>query len=445
MTNKKTTATSEPQFGLAIATSLVVGTMIGSGIFLLPASLAEFGTLGLLGWLMAATGALSLAYVFAKLSFWQPGLGGPYHFTRKNVGEFPAFLVAWGYWISVWTGNAAIAMAAVSYAKLLFPVLIESTFLATGLGLVFVWCFSAINIMGVREAGITQLITTLCKAVPLMAFAVIGLLLLDWPTQWPQWSPSSETDNQHWLGAVVAAAALWLWAFLGVESASIPANSIRDPKRTIPRATLIGILLVAVIYGLGFLVVLITIPGPTLATSNGPFAEAAAILMGGWAGVAMTVVALVSTLGALNGLILLGGQMPMAAAKDGLLPKFFAQQNKRQAPALGIFISALLTSALLLTTASKSLLGVFNFAILLSTTAIIIPYIFCSAAAFRVRMSRAKKGRWLSLSIILLAFLFSLWAVSGAGQEAVYWGFILIMLGVPVYTGLKVHSDQRPS
>ena len=433
MKNNKSTS-----FGLAITTSLVIGTMIGSGIFLLPASLAAYGGIGLFGWLFSALGAICLAWVFAKLSQWQPGLGGPYHYTRIGIGEFPAFLVAWGYWISIWTGNAAIAMAAVSYSKLLYPPLAESTMMSTSLALAFIWLFASINLLGVREAGLTQLLTTCFKAIPLIAFGLIGIFFID-----IEQITFETTTTESLPGSIIAAAALWLWAFLGIESASIPADNIREPKKTIPRATIIGVLLVAIVYLLGFVVVLGVIPAEQLAKSDGPFADASTIIWGNWAGIAMTFVALVSTLGALNGLILMGGQMPLAAARDKLFPKLFGRLNRRSTPSLGIILSALLTSTLILTTVSKNLLGIFNFAILLSTTSILIPYVFCSAAAFRFQESGKQKFKAVSLIIITLAFLFSLWALAGAGQEAVYWGFILMLLGIPVYTGLKIASDKQ--
>ncbi len=439
--NNDSTPSHSKKFGLAITTSLIVGTMIGSGVFLLPASLAPYGIMGLWGWLFAATGAVTLAWVFAKLSRWQPGQGGPYYYTRIGVGEFPAFIVAWGYWNSIWTGNAAVALAAVSYAKGFVPALEESKLAATIAGLIFVWVFAAINIRGVREAGVTQLITTLFKAIPLIAFGLTGLFFIDLSHfQAPTLTTTSEPSS--FAALAVAAAALWLWAFLGVESASIPSDNIAEPEKTIPKATLLGVLSVAVIYLLGFIVVFGVISPEQLASSNGPFADAAAVIWGSWGGHFMTLVALISTLGALNGLILMGGQMPLAAARDNLFPRWFGKQNKHQSPGLGIFISALLTSALILFSSSDALLQVFNFAILLSTTSILVPYLFCSAAAFRFQMTRKEKFQKLSLLIICGAFLFSMWALAGAGQQAVFWGFILMMAGIPVYTWLKIKQDK---
>ncbi|MEE4244912.1 MAG: amino acid permease [Kangiellaceae bacterium] len=444
---------SSQSFGLAIATSLVIGTMIGSGIFLLPASLAGFGQYSFYGWLFSALGAVSLAWVFAKLSHWQPGLGGPYFYTRIGVGEFPAFLVAWGYWVSIWTGNAAIAVAAVSYCKTLLPILNQSPVLSIALALGFVWLFTLVNISGVKEAGKVQLITTLLKAIPLIIFAVIGIFLIDFNSVSTSDSLgvnnvaklSASTSEESPIKLIIAAAALWLWAFLGVESASIPAENIKDPTRTIPKATMLGVLIVAAIYLIGFIVVFGTLKQAELAQSSAPFADAASRLWGDWAGIAMAVVALISTLGALNGLILMGGQMPMAAARDNLFPAWFAKQNNKSAPMIGIILSSSLTSLLVLLSSSENLLHVFEFAILLSTTAILVAYLFSSSAAFRLQMQRTDQYKIISLVIIVAAFLFSLWAVAGAGQEAVYWGFILMMAGLPFYTLLKIAKDRSKS
>ncbi len=394
--------------------------------------------MSLWGWLFSALGALSLAWVFSKLSRWQPGQGGPYFYTRVGIGEFPAFLVAWGYWISIWTGNAAIAVAAVSYCKLIFPQLAASNTLSLIVALVFIWTFSLVNIRGVREAGIVQLVTTLLKAIPLILFALFGLFSID--TQ--HFQVESAPQNSASL-TIISAAALWLWAFLGVESACIPADNIDKPEKNIPRATIIGVFIVAIVYLLGFIVVYGVIHPEQLSNSYGPFAEAAEILWGGWAGKLMVLVALVSTLGALNGLILLGGQMPLAAARDGLFPHWFAQQNSRQSPYLGILISSVLTTLLVFANSSEKLLSVFNFSILLSTTSILVAYLFCSASAFRLLNRRKEKFKSLSLIIFIISFLFSLWAVAGAGKDAVYWGFILMMAGVPVYTLIKISIEKK--
>ncbi|NNJ71916.1 MAG: amino acid permease [Enterobacterales bacterium] len=423
-------------FGLAITTSMIIGIMIGSGIFLLPASLAEFGAWSFYGWLFTALGALCLAWVFARLSSWHPGLGGPYYYSRIGVGDFGGFLVAWGYWVSIWVGNAAIAIGAASYISLLFPVLAENKLLVPMLAITILWLLTAINIKGVKEAGYVQLLTTVLKTVPLLIFGLVGIWHID--IEMVTQPPETEIS----IGAAIfASSALWLWAFLGVESASIPSDNIDDPKKTIPRATIIGVILVASIYLLTTTVIFGTMSHSELANSAGPYADAAGKMWGNWASIAIIIVAVISSLGALNGLILLGGQMPRAAAEDRLFPKLFAKLNKNNSPATGILISGVLSSILILLNISDSTIELFNFSILLSTTSLLVPYIFCSAVAIRLQPKNEPLITRISIIIFALAFVFSIWALGGAGQEAVYWGFLLMMLSVPIYILIKHQND----
>ena len=420
------------KFGLVITTSLVVGTMIGSGIFLLPVSLAEFGIYGFVGWLLSALGAMVLAFTFANLSRWRTGLGGPYYYSREGIGDFPGFFVAWGYWVSVWVGNAGIAIASASYLSLLFPPLANISWAKPMLAIAFVWLFTIINIRGVREAGVFQVFMTLFKTIPLILFAVIGSFFIEWDSVVIVPEVSGDLFS-----VILASTALWLWAFLGVEVATIPADNIEDPKRTIPKSIYLGVTIVALVYVLCMLVIVGVMPTAQLQQSAGPFAEAAGMMWGGWASYIMIATAVFSTLGALNALILVGGQMPRAAAKDGLFYHKFAQLNDNGSPAYGLVIAAILTTCLIVMNMSESTVGIFNFSILLSTTTILVPYVFCSAAAFRIQPADEPNGKRIQQIIFGLAFLFSMWALGGAGQEALYWGFLLMMFSVPVYVATK--------
>jgi APA family basic amino acid/polyamine antiporter len=234
-----------------------------------------------------------------------------------------------------------------------------------------------------------------------------------------------------------------LWAFLGIESATIPADNVRDPKRTLPRATYLGVAIVAIIYGMTSLVVFGVMSNAELASSSGPFADAATKMWGSWAGVAMVAVAVVSTLGSINGNTLLAGQMPRAAALDQLFPSWFAKLNKAGSPANGIILSAIFSTALVLLNISESTIGLFNFSILLSTTTLLVPYIFCSVAAFRLQQDQDERWPVISGIIFAIAFLFSMWALGGSGKDAVYWGFILMMVSVPVYVAIKSTRERE--
>lgn len=222
------------KIGLWTATALVVGNMIASGIFLLPVSLASYGPISLVGWIGSSMGAIALALLFGNLSRLVPGaVGGPYAYTRQGMGEFAAFLVAWAYWLSIWCCNAAIVVTFVSYLTVFFPVLAVNAYLAVAVALATVWLLTWVNARGVRTAGTVQLLTTILKLIPLVIISVVGLFYID-----IEYFTPVNRSGQSTGAAITATITLTLFAFLGLESATIPAGDIRDPERTIPRATL---------------------------------------------------------------------------------------------------------------------------------------------------------------------------------------------------------------
>ena len=423
------------KIGIWTSTALVVGNMIGSGVFLLPASLGAFGTIGLLGWIGSSAGAVCLALLFSHLSRTIPNaLGGPYAYTRVGLGDFAAFLVAWGYWISIWCTNAAIAVAFVSYSTVFVPALATNSLLSVATGLGAVWFLSWINTVGIKEAGAVQLITSILKIIPLMAVSVVGLFYIE-AKNFEMFNISSVSN----FSAVTATATLTLFAFLGLESATIPTGNIHEPEKTIPRATLYGTLLTIIVYVIGSVTVMGMIPADVLKDSNAPFADAAAIIWGEGARKVVAIGAIVSTFGALNGWILLQGQMPMAASRDRLFPEIFKRENKKGIPWVGIVISRVLIWGLMMMNFTKGLTDTFTFMILLTTITVLVPYLF-SAASYGILVLQNKYWKKESLSKIILVTLtifFSLWAMIGSGQETVYWGFIAIVSGIPFYVWMK--------
>jgi len=436
-----TNETAAPKkIGIWMCTALVMGNMIGSGIFLLPASLAPFGGISIVGWLISAAGAVVLALIFARLSGIVRQAGGPYAFTRASFGEFAGFLVGWSYWICIWTTTAAITTALISYLSLFIGELKTSNALSLGLSLAVLWGLTAVNVRGVYTAGVVQLVTTILKVIPLVLISGIGLFYVDFG----HFTPFNASDQTP-LAAITATVALTLWAFTGLESGSIPADYVEDPPRTMARATIIGTFSTAVIYILGTVAVMGMIPSSVLTFSNAPFADAATAMWGHWAGIAVGIAACISCFGALNGWVLLSGQIPLAAARDRLFPANFGRMSKNGTPAWGLIVSSILASILLSMKYSEGLVEQFTFLILLATLNTLIPYVFCSLAEIMMQLrDPARKGRPETALIILtaLGFLFSLWAIGGAGQEIVYWGFMLLMAGVPVYVWIQW---KRPS
>jgi len=418
--------------GLWRSTALVLGNMVGSGIFLLPASLAFYGGISIVGWLFTATGALLLALVFARLSRAVPQAGGLYAYTRVGFGDFAGFLVGWGYWISIWSGNAAISTAFVGYLGVFIPPLVENPLLAGATAAGAIWLLSWVNAMGVRSAGVVQVVTTVIKLLPLVAIGTLGLFFFSVDNFRP-----FNVSGVPPLTAITATATLTLWAFLGLESATIPADDVRDPRRTIPRATILGTLSASVIYILGTVAVMGVISPRVLAGSTAPYADAASVMWGGWASYAVAAGAAISSFGALNGWILLQGQIPLAVARDGLFPAAFARISRRGTPVTGIVISSALATLLISMNYTRGLVEQFTFILLLATLTSLVPYVFCSAAdvIISLRGRRAPAGRRLAgvLLVPTLAFLYSLWAIGGSGRDTVYWGFLLLIAGVPVY------------
>jgi APA family basic amino acid/polyamine antiporter len=348
------------------------------------------------------------------------------------MGNLAGFLVAWGYWVSIWSGNAAISVAFVGYMAVFFPVLAVNPALGAGTALAAIWFLTGVNALGVREAGIVQVVTTILKLLPLIAIGTLGLLYLD-PGHFQPFNPSGETP----FNALTATAALTLWAFTGLESATIPADSVKDPSRTIPRATIIGTLAVAVIYILATVGVMGILPATDLANSTAPFADAGRLIWGSRAGSLIAAGAAISAFGALNGWVLLQGQMPMAAARDGLFPAVFGKMSRRGTPLAGMVISSLLVTGLMALNYKASLVEQFTFIILLATLSTLIPYVFSAVAELVIFVREREKFRGERLAgasvIAVLALLYSLWAIYGTGRDTVFWGFVLLLAGLPVY------------
>ncbi|HSD65062.1 MAG TPA: amino acid permease [Vicinamibacteria bacterium] len=427
--------------GFWMATALVVGNIIGSGVYLLPASLAPYGRNGLVAWLFTATGAVLLAVVFAALSRAFPKDGGPYVYTRAAFGELAGFVVAWGYWVSVWVGNAAIATGAVSYTSAFAPWIASVPGASAVVTIAVVWLLTFVNCWGVRTAGWVQAVTTVLKLMPLLAVALVGGFFLRRETL------AVFAEVPITLDGTTAAATLTLWALLGLESATVPADKVRDPARTIPRATLVGTVVAAALCSVACSLVLLLLPASELAASNAPFAEAARVFWGEGASMVVALFAAISAYGALNGWILLQGELPFAMARDGVFPRAFARESARRTPVFALVSTSVLVTLLVLANFHGSVVQVFTFMILLATSANLVAYLACSLALlvllWRGRLAGSRRGTaWLAAAGALGAG-YSLWAVAGAGKDATRWGAVLLLAALPVYALMKRASHVR--
>jgi APA family basic amino acid/polyamine antiporter len=418
--------------GVWTALALVVGNMVGSGAYLMPSALGRFGPIGLVGWVLTALGAVCLALVFGRMGRIMPAEGGPYAYTRATMGDAPAFLVAWGYWVSVWVGNAAISTAFVAYLTPFFPGLEKSPVYTGAAAVAAIWLLTAVNAWGLREAALLQLGTTVLKVLPLVALGTLGLMAI----KTANFTPFNVSGGST-ISAVTATAALTLWGFLGLECATIPADEVENPERTIPLATVLGTLVTAAIYLLSAAAVMGVIPSGELAGTSAPYAAAATRIWGPWSGRLVGAGAAVAAFGVLNGWVLMQGQMPLAPARDGLFPGAFARVSRRGTPVFGLVLSSALATVLVAANYTRGLVGLFTFAVLLATVTVLAAYV-CGAAAhilFIIRDPARWGGRGARTALVVsaLAFLYSLWAVVGAGWDAVFWGIVLLLMGIPVY------------
>jgi APA family basic amino acid/polyamine antiporter len=433
--------TKTEKIGLITTTSLVVGGIIGAGIFLLPASLAAYGSISILGWLFTATGALILAKIFSNFSkIIVNKSGGPYTYSKAGFGDFIGFLVAWGYWISCWVSNAGLALAIVGALSVFVPSLETEPFLRVGVGLGMIWFFTWICSRGIKTAGKVQLVTTVLKLLPLAFIIIAGVFFFD-IDNFPAFNLTGESD----FATIPAVAALTLYAFLGLESATIPAENVKNPEKTIPRATMLGTLIVTLVYILSTIVLFGILPVDILANSPAPFAEAGEIIGGKYAGYFVAAGAAISAIGCLNGWILMSAHLPMAAAKDNMFPRFFKKENKNGAPIFGVLIGSVLTSIILLLNVSDGLVDQFTFIVNLTVLACLVPYLFVSASYVLVVIEKKLHLNNFLKTFVLgsLGFTYSLWAIYGSGSDTVFYGFLLLLLSIPFYLMMKWNQRKN--
>lgn len=433
---------SKPKkIGLITATSLVIGNMIGAGIFLLPSKLGGIGSISILAWIFTATGALILAKIFSNMSKIFVGKsGGPYAYSKAGFGDFIGFLVAWGYWISIWVSNAALSIAMISALSVFFPVLISSPLLAVTVSLSVIWLLTWINNRGVESSGKMQVFTTVFKLLPLLFVILVGVFFFD-IDNFPAFNL---TEDSSWV-ALSSAAAFTLYAFLGVESASIPAGNIDNPEKTIPKSTMLGTIITTFVYICGTVVLFGILPMDVLKNSPAPFAEAGKIIGGDYAGYFVAAGAAIAALGCLNGWILMSGQLPMATAQDNMFPPIFKLENKNGVPYLGVIIGSTLTSGLLLLNLSDGLIDQFNFIVDLTVLTALVPYIFVAAAYVIVIIEKKLHFNNFIKTFLLgsLGFAYSFWAIFGSGSKTVFYGFLLLLAGIPFYVMMQWHKREK--
>ena len=477
LTHETPTTTAPPErrgtLALPQATALIVGSIIGVGIFNLPGSLAAYGPISLFAMALTTVGALALAIMFAAMSRRLPADGGPYAYARAAFGNPTGFANAWSYWITAWAGNAAIVVGWVLYVQYVIEGWINAQNGDAGwlgysiqlgpnqllvwpviFALVGLWLPAAINLVGVKSMGVVQVWTSVIKFIPLLLMSTIGLFAIKADNFTPM-NLSGDTNTQAILGAM----ALCLFSYLGVETASVAAAKVRDPDVNVPRSTIYGTIATAAVYILSLIAVFGAVPSTVLGESSAPYSTAAdAMTNGSWAGWVVAGCVIVSGFGALNGWTMICAEMPLAAANDGLFPRAFARISSRGVPAIGIISSTVLASvAVVFANWGSAGYDVFNTLVYMSGITAAIPYVFSALAQIKWRMADNKPlhtprfARDLIVAVVALVFsiLFIIYSRNTGDDKTLFeiWSpFIMagvaFVVGIPVYFAQRKHMTQ---
>lgn len=435
------TSQAKKPLGFWILFSLVVGNVIGAGIFLLPASLAKYGSISLISWFVTLTGSLCLAFVFSDLNKMIPRTGGPFLYAREAFGDFLGFAVVYTYWIAWCIAIASMVLAIPGYLSVIFPIIKSNTIYPLLIEILVIWLIAGINLCGIKAAGITQLVTTILKIIPLITIGVIGLSDIHWSNISTNFVPAEFTPTQSLLGAMT----ITLWAFIGIESGTIPADDATNTS-TIGKATITGTIVVGIIYILCTFTLMGLFPAESLAHSTSPFADAAALLFGPSFAKIVAVCAVISIVGAINGAMLIQTLGPVTAARMNIGPKAFTYLNKNNAAYVAFITSGAFITALLSLSLNQSLVAEFHIIVMISTLAFLIPYFICCMAAFILLMkysNQFKRSSWLrSLFITLLASIYAFGAMLGAGKEIVFYACLFFCSALPFYVAMQMFNKK---
>lgn len=421
------------EISLFMATMLVCGNMIGSGVFMLPSTLAQVSGPGatIIAWILTTIGSVLIAISFANLGTKYPSTGGSYQYTKEAFGDFAGFLSAWLYWNGSWIGNAAIIVAITSYASAVIPILnnpIASIIFSSSI----LWIFTLINLAGVKKAGKIQSFVTVFKIGFFALFIIVAFLNFDASNILPLY------PDGKGLSTVPLAATSTLWAFVGLESATVAAGELKDPEKNVRKSTIYGIIIAASIYLLISIGSMGAMNNAELAKSSAPLTDILTNALGNGVGKILTIAVVVCILGTIIGWLLSTARVGYAAGVDGVFPKFFGKvSNKTGAPVNSLIFGSVLVNVLLVMNFQKGMVDTFTFITILATLSYLPVYLLSVAAEMMLSFKGESEFNFkifIKKSILpLLAFIYVIWTIYGSGAETVMWGFILMLIGIPVY------------
>ncbi|MDQ3247276.1 MAG: APC family permease [Pseudomonadota bacterium] len=418
------------QLGRWMSMAMVVGTMIGSGIYLLPTTLAPYGPNLLAAFAITITGTMCLAFSLASLAARIPG--GPFTYVQSAFGESAAFLTLWSYMVSQWTGVAAVSVAVAGALGFAIPAVASGPgMMVVALGTILI--LTLVNLAGARSAGWVQVTATLIKIVPLIAVVLLVAIRVGSGTPTEPLAPVPIT-----LAGIAAAGALMLFSLTGFEAATVTANVTRNSASTVPFATVAGTGFTGIIYLTATVATLMLLPSAVAAASSAPFADAIGPILGAGAGTLVAVIAAISAFGTCNALLLLAAETGRAIAGANDLPPWFRRCNAAGAPVGSLVAAAVVAALLVFASASESFVEVYVFIALVSTVAALVLYVVCAAAALKLRVT----GRWAAIAVVAVVYAVAMFI--GAGLEPTLWGLGLAIAGLPVRWLSRRFSTSRP-
>jgi basic amino acid/polyamine antiporter, APA family len=418
------------QLGIWMTSAIVVGSMVGAGIFLLPVALAPLGVNAIAGWLISSVGALCIAFSLAQLT--RAGGAGIQAHIEQAFGPTVAFLVAWSFWTSNWAGNAGLAIAFAAALSWISPGFGGPWFVvAAAIGGVV--ALTLVNASGVRSAGGLALATVAIKLFPLLA--VMAIMVIHGVRGSFQPLPPVPLN----LSNVASAAALTLFAMTGFENATTPVDKVRNPSRTLPLAIMGGTTFVALLYLLSSSSIQLLLPAHVIAGSGAPYADAISAQWGRAPATFAAVAIAISAFGCLNCLILATGELGFSMGLRGDLPKVLARTHGSNTPVVAQLVGSALTILLILANSSRATAGLFTFVILLSTAGVLVLYGVGALAAWK--QSRALSQR----AATLLALIFVAFAFYGVGAEAAGWSLVLLAIGYALRIVMRKLNSRASS
>lgn len=382
--------------------ALVIGSQIGSGVLMSPANLAPFGEYGIISWIISATGAVSLAVVFAQLCARFPRNGGPHVYIEQVFGKDVAFFAGWTYWVVSWISTTAVIVSSISYLAPFLGEQSANTYLVLEILLLTTICF--LNLFGVSIAGQAEVIFTVLKFIPLFIVPVVAIFYFDSNNL----KLASNYEGMNDVSMLAKAALLSFWGFIGIESATTPAGSVQNPTKTIPRAVVIGTLLVALVYIFNSLAIMGLIPGNELAVSKAPYVDATKLIFKGDWYLFVAIAASIICMGTLNAWVLVAGQISLGLAEDKMLPAFFSKKNRYNAPYISIIISCIGIIPLLILTNNENTGNQVATVVDFSVTAFLFIYFLCALANLWLSW---KEKKWFSIFNSIIGILFCLWII----------------------------------